>query len=199
MPGVVVCSDCHVSLVEPRAPTDHLESPDGLTEVWSSSAPRMISALAEVLDKAGIPHHVGGDAEVSRFDGFPILGVFVRPDDTHRAERLIRVCEENPQARPSQVIALASIRSEVSDGREVTEDPDFDVPDAVPPPELRTERARLGSIALACSLGLFVALACVPRYPWAWVVVLIFAVEILRHWRRSIALKRAWETAQTTD
>lgn len=191
VPGVMVCSDCHVDLVGPRAPTVHLDRPDGLTEVWSSSTPWMISALADVLDRARIPHHVGGDAEASAFDGFQILRVFVQPEDARRAERLIRVCDEEPRARASRIVALEADRPDVSDV-----EPDFDVPDVVPPPELRAERARLGSLATVCSLGLFVALACTPQYSWAWAVVLVFGAEILRHWRRSTSLKRAWESTQ---
>lgn len=209
VPGIVLCADCGTALVVPDPlpeTPERLTSADGLDLITTATDARFARDLVAGLDAAGLAHHLDrhrinvGEGAYSHAE--EVIGVYVQPDDSERAIRMVEALHANPALSPSHLIAAADTPMCADEADEVApefSEADFAVPNSGPPAEVTLRVAQLritGTLALGIAfiVGAEVASGTLSRF-W-WMVCAIGVVEGVRRLGHAMVVKATWRRQQ---
>ena len=186
--SVAECSGCRVALVEP-AP-DPIPLGDAAVEAAQTADGAEVRGWRAALTHAGVTHRIEVEAGTP-----PVYTLLVGEADRAWAEALAAVLVERPSLEAQDAVRHADARlSEHAEDDPEPDEADFDVPDLIPPPDIKGAIEAAESVATALIAGavllLFVAVA---FSPWWGVLGVIAALESVRARRRAQTLRAAWQ------
>lgn len=194
VPGISECSDCHVALVSPTAAPELVRLDGEAVEVATTAEAAVARGWRDALTAAGVTHRivVSGNPDPEMSKAYALL---VGEADSDWAAALAEVVEERPSLDANAAVRLAHERfAAAPDGAFEIDGTAFDVPDLLPPPEVKRSIEAAQSLATAgMVLSILFACAALAISPWWGVAALIAAAESVRSKRVARARLAAWE------